>query len=83
VAVAVSGSKGAAVRFFVDGKAAGGGTLDVGEHPEAGLPLKIGHCNADFPRERPGFVGDIDDVRWYGHALDGAAVAELCRDAGG
>lgn len=66
VAVAVDSPE---IHFFVDGRPAGGGRLDVAKFDEEGLPVKIGYCNRDFP-EAPGFEGMIDDVRWYGFSIN-------------
>ena len=70
VAVVVSDQMNADnVRCFVDGGASGSGSLNVAQHNEAGLPLRIGFCNNNFPTKQPGFVGDLDEVQWFGYAL--------------
>ncbi len=66
---------GHAVRFFVDGKPAGGGTLAVKE-PLAGSVIRIGATNEDFPD--PGFfTGEIEDVRLFQRALGPTPDADL------
>jgi hypothetical protein len=69
---------GTRVAFYVDGNPAGGGGLEVGRHPEDGLPLRIGNCNTDFPGDGSGFTGEIDDVRHYRHVLTPAAIRAIC-----
>ena len=66
------------IRFYVDGRAAGGGRLNVAEFDETRLPVKIGYCNRDFP-EKPGFKGAIDDVRWYGFSFNRVMVENQYR----
>jgi len=83
VAVTVSGpgaSSGDNVHCFVDGRRSGGARLDVGQYDESGLPVRIGFCNDDFPRGPSGFVGDLDQVCWFGYALGPEQVQQLFRD---
>lgn len=68
---------GTRVAFYVDGRPAGGGMLDVGRNLEDGLPLRIGYCNTNFPGDGSGFTGEIDDVRHYGHVLTAKAIREI------
>ena len=51
------------VRFFVDGKPAGGGKLAV-KKPLAGSVIRIGATNENFP-ESSFFNGEIENVRLY------------------
>jgi hypothetical protein len=78
VAVTVDFASGSeTIRFHVDGTPAGGGTLEIAaDRSDSELPVKIGYCNDDFP-EPSGFVGDIEDVRWYGYVLREAMIADL------
>lgn len=73
--VAVTVDSGA-ISFYVDGQACGGGALDTSRFNEAGLPVKIGYCNDDFPAQ-PGFVGFIDEVHWYSYALSASVIQGL------
>ena len=74
VAVAVRG--GSSADLYIDGRRAGGSRLEVARHDEAGLPLKIGYCNENFPATS-GFVGTIDEVRWYSYALSASELEAL------
>jgi hypothetical protein len=78
VAVAKPGA-GDNVQCFVDGRQAGRGHLEVAAHPEAGLPVRIGFCNDDFPRGQSGFVGDLDEIRWYAYPVGAADLEKLYR----
>jgi len=62
-----------AIRFFIDGKPSGGGSLKFGPDPK-GAAIKIGLTNRNFPRPS-GFAGELDDVRLYRRALSAAEVA--------
>ncbi len=65
------------IRFYVDGRPAGEGTMNIPAKPSgAEMPLKIGTGNDDFPPDT-GFVGEIDDVRWYGYVLSASMLGEL------
>jgi hypothetical protein len=66
------------VQCFVDGRPSGSGRLDVAQHNEQGLPIRIGFCNDDFPVGQSGFVGDLDDVQWFGCALSPEGVSRIC-----
>ena len=82
MAVTVASSEDSGViSFYVDGQISGSGSLDTTRFNEAGLPVKIGFCNRDFP-SRSGFVGLIDDVRWYGYPLSASAMQGLYKDYG-
>jgi len=77
VAVTVASSEDSGViSFYVDGQISGSGSLDTTRFNEAGLPVKIGFCNRDFPSQS-GFAGLIDDVRWYGYPLSASAMQAL------
>ena len=66
----------------MDGRLSGRGRLNVAEHKEAGLPVKIGFCNEDFPRGGSRFVGDLNEIGWYAYALGSAEVENVFRAAG-
>jgi hypothetical protein len=87
VAVAVSAlNEGNNIRCFVDGHLSGSGHLNVAQHNESPLPVRIGFCNEDFPVGQSGFVGDLDEVRGYSYALKAAEIEQLFhahRPAGG
>lgn len=81
VAITVHGAgETSNITFYVDGRRAGEGQLDVKRFPESPLPLKIGYCNEDFPERQTGFVGQIRDVRWYGYGLASDMIARMMRD---
>ncbi len=81
VAVTVSSPGGGDnVTFFVDGRPSGEGRLDVGQYDETGLPVRLGFCNDNFPPGSPGFVGDLEDLRWFSYALRPEDVQQLYRD---
>jgi hypothetical protein len=82
VAVTVEAGGGETVRCYVDGRSSGRGSLDVKGTNESGLPIKIGFCNEDFPRGQSGFVGDIDDVRWFEYALMPEDIQKLAGERG-
>jgi hypothetical protein len=83
VAVTVSTAReGDNVRCFVDGRPGGSSRMEVAQHAEAGLPVRIGFCNDDFPRGGSAFVGDIDQLQWFGYALGPEAVARLVPEDG-
>jgi hypothetical protein len=69
------------IRCFLDGRLSGGGRLDVAEHPEAGLPVRIGFCDEDFPRAGSRLAGDLDEIGWYAYALGPAEVERAFRAA--
>ena len=78
VAVAVSALNGGDnIQCFVDGRQSGSGRLNVAQHDESPLPVRLGFCNEDFPVGQSGFVGDLDEVRWYSYALKAAEVERL------
>jgi hypothetical protein len=78
VAVSVSsGVSGDNVHCYVDGQLAGHGRLDINQHDDSKLPVRIGFCNEDFPRGQSGFEGDIDEVHWFAYALGSEAIREL------
>jgi hypothetical protein len=52
----------------------------VGEHKEAGLPIRIGFCNEDFPQGQSGFVGDLDEIEWYSYALKQDQIEKLSKE---
>jgi len=82
VAVTVSSSvEPDAVSLYVDGKRRARGSLEMTRFKEASLPVKIGFCNRDFPSPS-GFVGVIDEVRWYGYALNTSAIQRLFKADG-
>jgi hypothetical protein len=83
VAVAVSDQMSADnIRCFVDGRAAGGGHLNVAQHIEAGLPVRIGFGNDNFPTKQSHFVGDLDEVQWFGYALGPDAIHKIYQARG-
>ncbi len=83
VAVSVSTAReGHNVQCFVDGRLVGGDRMEVARHNEAGLPVRIGFCNDDYPRQQSGFVGDLDEVQWFSRALGPEEIARLHADRG-
>jgi len=60
--------KGAVLRMFIDGAADQVGEL-AGERDVKGHVLKIGFTCPNFPEERSGFVGEIDELRIYARPL--------------
>ncbi len=81
VAVTVS-SPGAGdnVTCFVDGRPSGKRSLEVGRYEETGLPVRFGFCNENFPPGSSGFVGDLDDLRWFSYALRPEDIQRLYED---
>ncbi len=69
------------IQCYVDGRLSGSGRLAVAQHKEAGLPIRIGFCNEDFPLPQSGFVGDLDEVGWYTYALSPVQVEEVFRSS--
>ena len=55
------------VSFYIDGKAAGGGKLEVEEDLTDGV-VRIGRTNEDFPAKSQ-FQGSIDQIRFYQRKL--------------
>lgn len=60
------------VRFFVDGKAAGGGELGPEEQLDDSV-IRIGFTNDNFPSE-PNFTGQMNDIRFYQRLLSADEV---------
>ena len=78
VAVTVSSlGVGENATCFVDGRPSGMGRLDVGQYDETGLPVRLGFCNDNFPPGSPGFVGDLEDLRWFSYALRPEDIQQL------
>lgn len=72
-------SKTAEIRFWVDGKADGGGRLAVTGRPDNSV-FRIGYTADNFPREKSAFTGEIASVTWMDRETEGdqtvtAAVA--------
>jgi hypothetical protein len=65
------------LQCFVDGRLAGGSNPNFGGADESQLPVRIGFCNENFPLGQSGFIGDLDDVRWYEYALSAEQIAKL------
>jgi len=83
VAVVVSDQMNADnIRCFVDSREAGGGHLNIAQHNEAGLPVRIGFCNDNFPTRQSGFVGDLDEIQWFGYALGSDAIHRIYQARG-
>jgi hypothetical protein len=78
VAVAVSArGDGDNIQCFVNGRLSGRGRLNVAEHNEQGLPIRIGFCSDNFPPGQSGFVGDLDEVRWHPYAVKASDIEQL------
>ena len=67
------------IRCYVDGRLSGRGRLNTAQYNDERLPVRIGFCNENFPLGQSGFVGDLDDLRWYGYALGPDAVSWIYR----
>ena len=61
----------------MDARLSGSGQLNVAQHNEKRLPVRIGFCNDNFPPGQSGFLGDLDDVRWYRHPLSPVEIVHL------
>ena len=75
--VAVTACDEHAVTLFIDGNRDITGLLELNRFRGDQLPVKIGFCNSDFPNDGKGFVGTIDDVRWYNCALNENVIRSL------
>ena len=40
-------------------------------------PIRIGFCIDRFPRKESGFVGVIDEVRWFKYAIGGEMIKKI------
>jgi len=65
------------ITLYVDGEAAANTPNQVAPADEGNdTPLKIGYWNEVYPPES-GFVGVIDDVRWFKYAIDADMVKQI------
>jgi hypothetical protein len=65
------------ITLYVDGEAVASTPNEAGPADEGnGPPLKIGYWNEVYPPES-GFVGVIDDVRWFKYAIGADMVQQL------
>lgn len=79
VAVTVGAQAGQdTITFYVDGKAIANAPNVPGSDEEGhGMPIKIGYCINGFPQGQSGFVGVIDDFRWYKYAISADMVKQI------
>jgi len=79
VAVTVGAQAGQdTITFYVDGKAIANAPNVPGSDEEGhGMPIKIGYCINGFPQGQSGFVGVIDDLRWYKYAISADMVKQI------
>lgn len=61
------------VRFYVDGKLDGEGTL-AAKAPLQDRVVRIGFTSPDFPRPHSFFHGEMEEVRFYQRSLDNGLV---------
>jgi len=81
VAVTVGAQGGQdTITLYVDGKAIASGPNVPGSAKEGqGMPIKIGFCFEGWPigPSGSGFIGVIDDVRWFRHAISADMVKQI------
>jgi len=66
------------ITLYVDGEAVASAPNEAGAADEGnGKPIKIGYCIDRFPGGGSGFVGVIDDVRWFKYAIDADMVQQI------
>jgi hypothetical protein len=66
------------ITLYVDGEAVASAPNESGAADEGnGKPIKIGYCIDRFPGGGSGFVGVIDDVRWFKYAIDADMVQQI------
>jgi hypothetical protein len=79
VAVTVGPKDGQdSITLYVDGEAVASAPNEAGAAEEGdGKPIKIGYCIDGFPPGGSGFVGVIDDVRWFKYAIEADMVQQI------
>jgi hypothetical protein len=66
------------ITLYVDGKPVATAPNQVGSADEgSGTPIRIGYCIDRFPRKESGFVGVIDEVRWFKYAIGADMVKRI------
>jgi len=80
VAVVCDGRVGGLVRFFVDGKPAGGKAVHLGVPLDLDV-LRVGAWNNWERQPQNNFHGQIDDVRIYRGLLEAAEMATIAADS--
>jgi hypothetical protein len=66
------------ITFYIDGETAGRFKINLDKFPGAGLSIRIGYCNREFP-DNSGFTGIIDEVRWFDYALGPGHINKIYR----
>jgi hypothetical protein len=66
------------ITLYVDGEAVANAPNQVGSADEGnGTPIRIGYCIDRFPSSQSGFVGVIDDVRWFKYAIGAGMIQQI------